>query len=95
MRENRESSGTSIAHSPRIDRCPLCGDPTPALTVKAAARFSGVTRKTIYRWISTGRIDHWRIPSGTIRIPLGSPLRVGALSVRTKMDALAPPKIEG
>lgn len=37
------------------------------MDAKEAAKFCGVTRKTIYRWLSRGWINPARIPNGRMR----------------------------
>jgi predicted site-specific integrase-resolvase len=49
-------------------RCPLCGEPRPLLSIKAAAALAGVSRKTIYRWIKARLLLHCTLPSGMIRV---------------------------
>lgn len=58
----------SVEPAPPEAVCPLCGDPTPLLSVNAAAELAGVSRKTIYRWIRSEILQHCTLPSGTIRI---------------------------
>ena len=38
-------------------------------SVGDAARLLGVGRSTVRRWISEGRLDARRLPSGNVRIP--------------------------
>ena len=49
--------------------------PSDLLTVKQAAAWLGVCRRTIYNWIWTGKVECVRLPSGRKRIPVSALLR--------------------
>jgi len=51
-----------------IEKCPHCGEDRVLLTVNEATETASVNRKTIYRWIRTGALEHCLLPSGAIRI---------------------------
>jgi excisionase family DNA binding protein len=59
-------SSTMSPHS--IEKCPYCGEDRDLLTVNEATELASVNRKTIYRWIRTGALEHCVLPSGAIRI---------------------------
>jgi hypothetical protein len=50
------------------EKCPYCGEDRILLTVNEATEIASVNRKTIYRWIRTGALEHCILPSGAIRI---------------------------
>ena len=54
------------AHPP--NKCPYCGEDRVLLTVNEATQIASVNRKTIYRWIRTGSLEHCILPSGAIRV---------------------------
>lgn len=58
------------------DRCPVCGNKKPLLSIKAAAARAGVNRKTIYRWIRDGLLAYRKLPSNSIRVSEDDLLRV-------------------
>jgi excisionase family DNA binding protein len=51
-----------------LDKCPYCGEDRVLLTVNEATQVASVNRKTIYRWIRAGSLEHCLLPSGAIRI---------------------------
>lgn len=58
---------------------PASGEERSLLTINEAARLASVSRKSIYRWIKAGILEHRILPSGTIRIYQESLLRAPGL----------------
>src|SRR5262245_37252083 len=54
--------------SNEIDKCPHCGETRTLLTINDAAELARVDRKTIYRWMKKGMLEHCVLPSGLVRI---------------------------
>ena len=61
-----------------VGQCPYCGQPRAILTINAAAEMACVNRKTIYRWIRAGILEHCLLPSGAIRVFKDSLIRLPA-----------------
>lgn len=38
------------------------------VTVKEAARLTGVDRRTIYRWVEKGAVTRYQTPGGSVRV---------------------------
>lgn len=53
---------------PPAEKCPTCDENRELLTVNEAAALATVNRKTIYRWIRSGMLEHCILPSGIIRV---------------------------
>lgn len=73
-------------NEPPERKCPVCGQLRPLLSVTDAAYTAGVTRKTIYRWVESGKLPHCVLPSGLIRISPESLLRIQHLRNNGKPD---------
>ena len=42
------------------------------LTLSQAAKYIGVSRRTIYNWVASGKLKVWEIPSGHKRVKKSS-----------------------
>jgi len=72
-----------------LEKCPYCGEDRILLTVNEATEIASVNRKTIYRWIRTGTLEHCVLPSGSIRIFKDSLIRPpGGSSVHAHPEAM-------
>ena len=52
--------------------CAECGPRARMATPEEAAALSGVTARTIYRWVEAGRVHFAETPEGALLVCLGS-----------------------
>lgn len=60
------------------------------LSIMKACEVVGVSRRTIYNWISAGKVEYVRTAGGSIRIFADSLWRDGAEVTRTQVPASQP-----
>lgn len=53
-----------------------------AVTILKAAQMAGVSRRTIYNWLASGKLEYVRTAGGSIRIFVDTLWREPAVSVR-------------
>ena len=54
------------------ETCPDCGGPSGMLTPESAAEVVGVSPRTVYRWVETGRVHFTERPDGRLFVCLTS-----------------------
>jgi excisionase family DNA binding protein len=54
------------------ESCPDCGAPSEMLTPESAAEMAGVSPRTVYRWVETGRVHFTERPDGRLFVCLTS-----------------------
>lgn len=62
------------------------------LTIRQAAAYIGVSRRTLYLWIKQGKVEFIRIPSGSIRVVRASLIRPATPDHPTRLQRL--PKVD-
>lgn len=60
------------------------------LSIMKACEVVGVSRRTIYNWISAGKVEYVRTAGGSIRIFADSLWRDASVPVRPEAEAIRP-----
>ena len=73
--QRRELSLSLRSQSPVAERCASCQCEVNMLPVELAAKASGVSPRTVYRWIEQDRVHYRELSDGTVLVCENSLLR--------------------
>ena len=66
--QRRELTMIRSSQPPLAERCPACHCEVNMLPVEVAARATGVSPRTLYRWIDQDRVHYRELSDGTVLV---------------------------